>query len=382
MPEIFNDSNGARVITRHKGPAGKGIPEGGTTGQILVKSSSAAYATTWVNPPDGTGAVVGPSSAINGNFALFDGTTGKLIKDSTFAVSYFATKSYADTKVTIVSGKGLSTNDFTTTLKDKLDLLDPSGYRGSFETIELLEAFDFDTPLPRQGDYCLLELEDAPINLVLWDETNLLWTPVVPDAVDMTGAEIAAVLFDGDDVWDQDTCRIFTEAEKAQLASHETILSTLGLGTIINAYGGVHYFNLTGTTQTLTGTSDGTTNTYKVTVSTALASSSLNFDNGGADNGRLRYTGAVSNVFQITARMALEGASTGDFVVSIAKNGAVVSETRQLTAVNTNNDIENVEVCAILTLLTNEYVEVFIGRTGGTLNPVVHSLAIEAVKIA
>jgi hypothetical protein len=80
--------------------------------------------------------------------------------------------------------------------------------------------------------------------------------------------------------------------------------------------------------------------------------------------------------------MALEGASTGDFVVSIAKNGAVVSETRQLTAVNTNNDIENVEVCAILTLLTNEYVEVFIGRTGGTLNPVVHSLAIEAVKIA
>lgn len=382
MPEIFNDSNGARVITRHKGPAGKGIPEGGTTGQILVKSSSAAYATTWANPPSGTGAVVGPSSAINGNFALFDGITGKLIKDSTFAVSYFATKSYADTKVTIVSGKGLSTNDFTTTLKDKLDLLDPSGYRGSFETIELLEAFDFDTPPPRQGDYCLLELEDAPINLVLWDETNLLWTPVVPDAVDMTGAEIAAVLFDGDDVWDQDTCRIFTEAEKAQLASHETILSTLGLGTIINAYGGVHYFNLTGTTQTLTGTSDGTTNTYKVTVATALASSSLNFDNGGSDNGRLRYTGAVSNVFQISARLAIEGSSTGDFVVAIAKNGAVVSETRQLTAVNTNNDIENVEFCAILTLLTNEYIEVFIGRTGGTLNPIVHSLAIAAVKIA
>ena len=36
------------------------------------------------------GAVTGPSSATNGNFALFDGTTGKIIKNSNYSPSSFA----------------------------------------------------------------------------------------------------------------------------------------------------------------------------------------------------------------------------------------------------------------------------------------------------
>ena len=43
----------------------------------------------------GTGDVVGPASAVNDRLAAFDGTTGKLIKDSTFTASSFA--KYADT---------------------------------------------------------------------------------------------------------------------------------------------------------------------------------------------------------------------------------------------------------------------------------------------
>lgn len=35
--------------------------------------------TTW--PPDGDGDVVGPASSTDGNLAVFDGTTGKLLKD-------------------------------------------------------------------------------------------------------------------------------------------------------------------------------------------------------------------------------------------------------------------------------------------------------------
>ena len=39
----------------------------------------------------GSGDVVGPASAVNSNVALFDGTTGKLIKDSGLALSSYAT---------------------------------------------------------------------------------------------------------------------------------------------------------------------------------------------------------------------------------------------------------------------------------------------------
>jgi hypothetical protein len=43
----------------------------------------------------GAGDVVGPASAVNDRLVAFDGTTGKLIKDSTFTASSFA--KYADT---------------------------------------------------------------------------------------------------------------------------------------------------------------------------------------------------------------------------------------------------------------------------------------------
>lgn len=57
--------------------------------------------TNWVlsNPGTGlAGIVAGPASAVNNNFAAFDGTTGKLIKDSGFNASSFTTPSYVDSR--------------------------------------------------------------------------------------------------------------------------------------------------------------------------------------------------------------------------------------------------------------------------------------------
>lgn len=39
------------------GPAGVGVPAGGTTGQVLAKSSATDYATEWVDAPSGSGGV-------------------------------------------------------------------------------------------------------------------------------------------------------------------------------------------------------------------------------------------------------------------------------------------------------------------------------------
>jgi hypothetical protein len=55
-----------------------GLPAGGSTGQVLTKSSATDYDTAWSN----TGNFSGPASATDGNLVAFDGTTGKLGKDS------------------------------------------------------------------------------------------------------------------------------------------------------------------------------------------------------------------------------------------------------------------------------------------------------------
>ena len=62
------------------GAAGQGVPAGGTAGQVLRKIDGTAYNTEWATPAGG-GDVVGPASSVSDRVALFDGTTGKLLKD-------------------------------------------------------------------------------------------------------------------------------------------------------------------------------------------------------------------------------------------------------------------------------------------------------------
>jgi hypothetical protein len=57
------------------------LPAGGTTGQVLAKTSNTSYATAWTTLTT-TGDVVGPSSSVDNAVVRFDGTTGKLIQSS------------------------------------------------------------------------------------------------------------------------------------------------------------------------------------------------------------------------------------------------------------------------------------------------------------
>lgn len=61
-----------------------GVPATGTPSGKFLKDNG-----TWATVT-GTGDVVGPSSATDGNFVLFDTVTGKLIKDSTYSPASFA----------------------------------------------------------------------------------------------------------------------------------------------------------------------------------------------------------------------------------------------------------------------------------------------------
>lgn len=92
--------------------ASEGVPGGGLTGQALVKNSDGDYDVVWVtlvfvqsvqagtgisiddtdplNPiisTSSSGDVVGPDSSVNERIAVFDGVTGKLIKDGGVLIS-------------------------------------------------------------------------------------------------------------------------------------------------------------------------------------------------------------------------------------------------------------------------------------------------------
>jgi trimeric autotransporter adhesin len=61
-----------------------GLPAGGSTGQVLTKTSATDYSTNWQTPAaggGGSGDVVGPAGAVADRIATFNGTTGKIIKD-------------------------------------------------------------------------------------------------------------------------------------------------------------------------------------------------------------------------------------------------------------------------------------------------------------
>lgn len=101
---------GEKGDTGDTGPIGPGVPNGGTTAQVLRKASNTSQDTEWHTPAkadvglsnvDNTSdaskpistltqtaldaKVAGPASVTDGVPALFDGTTGKLIKQVTFA---------------------------------------------------------------------------------------------------------------------------------------------------------------------------------------------------------------------------------------------------------------------------------------------------------
>ena len=77
---------------------------------LCIKTGTASANADWtVAQTNIDGAVIGPSSSTNGNIALFDGTSGKLIKNSSYSPSSFASSGHTHT-TSLASGGTATVN--------------------------------------------------------------------------------------------------------------------------------------------------------------------------------------------------------------------------------------------------------------------------------
>lgn len=133
-------------------------------------------------------------------------------------------------------------------------------------------------------------------------------------------------------------------------------------GRLIVPMGEIDYFNTTGTAVTIAAQSDGSTNMVQVSLATALDAASEDFDNGGANDGTLRYIGTVTRKFHIASTWSFVAATAGDvFVLGVAVNGSVHSHGKVIqTGAGTNNNGNANHI--LLELEPNDELSLYVGN--------------------
>lgn len=376
MPDIYNNEEGL-VVVLHTGPPGPGVPDGGTVGQVLAKASNADQDTVWSSAAAGNGDVVGPASSVNNHLAAFNGATGKLIKDSGILISEVFTTTAADGKVDKVIGKALSTNDFTDVLKAKLDAATAENFRGEYASFVALTTA---IPAGNPGDYANVVTFGTDAIQYIWDDTNDVWTSLNA-ALNFTGEDIADLVYNATDAaaYSQVDNRIYTTSEKdavAGAASLEYVNSlALTAGILTPAYAAFSYFDLTGTAVSIAGTSDGVTNLVKAAPVTTLNPASVLFTSPVA--ARLVYTGTETRLFVATFNISMLGTASATYVVTLSKNGSYIPESRSLIGYGATPLTSGGGNTVLVSLSTNDYLEIFIGNTTDTNDPTVKTISLE-----
>ena len=139
------------------------------------------------------------------------------------------------------------------------------------------------------------------------------------------------------------------------------------------AAGEVSYFSMSGLLVSIASLSNGSTGMVVVSPSTTLLNNA-DFDNGGSNNGRLRYIGTPTKTKKITVTVSGTPSTTNDvFVFGIAKNGTVVTSSKIL---GSSNGVQQNTLQAIIALSTNDYVELYVGNTTAGRNITIQSLNI------
>lgn len=170
------------------------------------------------------------------------------------------------------------------------------------------------------------------------------------------------------------------ESNGGTIIGDRTITGDLTVGgRLMVPMGEVVFLSTTGTTVTIPSQSDGSTNMVKSTVTSSLNSISEDFDNGGSNDGSLRYTGATTRKFHCALTWSIVAATGGDaFVLGLAVNGTPVSGSKVIqTCAGTN--IQGSAIHCFVQMNTNDVLTLYIGNLTAGRNVVIKSMNIFAM---
>ena len=99
---------------------------------------------------------------------------------------------------------------------------------------------------------------------------------------------------------------------------------------------------------------------------TFAADNLFRFRVAGGGN-RLIYEGEKTRNFQVSASLSIrvQNASDNFYAFVIAKNGAVINESNAVVRIEDNFQIQNVNLNAVVSLATDDYVEIYVQRLTG-----------------
>jgi hypothetical protein len=160
------------------------------------------------------------------------------------------------------------------------------------------------------------------------------------------------------------------------------VVSTLtvsDLQALVVPMGEISYFSMTGTSISIAAQSDGSTNLVKAAPVTTFVDV-MDFDNGGSDNGRLRYIGVTEKDFHIACTISIASSSANDtFVFSVAKNGTALPAAKVLLKIQNASDIKSTAMHVTTSMTTNDYLEMFVGNTTDADDCTVHTFNLFAM---
>lgn len=151
------------------------------------------------------------------------------------------------------------------------------------------------------------------------------------------------------------------------------------MGTFVPQFpmGEVSFFSGTPKLITINSVSNGATNMVLCDPATVLTTDmmSMGFDNGGANSGRLRYTGSTTRVFHVACTISVGPVTNNDqFVFGIARNGTVIPASKVIQKTNNAGEVMSTALHVMVTLAKNEYLELYVGNMTAGRNVEIYSL--------
>jgi len=110
---------------------------------------------------------------------------------------------------------------------------------------------------------------------------------------------------------------------------------------------------------------------YKAAGTTTSGSLTSKFTN--TDN-RATYTGSIERIFTVSATLSVTSGNNNQIGMYVAKNGTVIPESETYMTTNGSGRAEAAAIQAIVTLATNDYVEIFVENATSVNNITVTEL--------